>query len=149
VQSRPCCAWIHLDVVNFELPANFEELRTDAGTIAKREPVCSQSSLAKSVTEHASASVCISQHAFRPITAYCCRLACAGLPTGAHVRARVWQLLLGYLPRHSAEWEVTLSTRRSEYASFCEDFMLTANRVVCSCAGLTCGHCLSWTPSKS
>ena len=59
-----------------------------------------------------------------------CRLACAGLPEGARVRARVWQLLLGYLPPDSQQWAETLSKRRAEYKSFCRDFMVKPDQSV-------------------
>jgi hypothetical protein len=53
-----------------------------------------------------------------------CSLACSGLPSGEGIRARVWQLLLGYLPPARAAWAPTQQRRRQEYKSFCADFRL-------------------------
>lgn len=59
-----------------------------------------------------------------------CRLASAGIPEGKGVRARCWQLLLGYLPPSRDAWQETLDKRRKEYASFCEDFALSTEKAV-------------------
>lgn len=59
-----------------------------------------------------------------------CRLASAGIPEGKGVRARCWQLLLGYLPPRRDAWKDTLAKRRQEYASFCQDFALSTEKAV-------------------
>eukprot|EP00892_Ulva_mutabilis_P000974 jgi/Ulvmu1/10878/UM007_0054.1 len=56
------------------------------------------------------------------------RLASAGIPAGKGVRARCWQLLLGYLPPRRDSWQETLVKRREEYASFCKDFALSTEK---------------------
>ncbi|XP_043701425.1 TBC1 domain family member 13-like isoform X3 [Telopea speciosissima] len=51
------------------------------------------------------------------------RIASSGLPDGGGLRARVWKLLLGYLPASRDLWEGELLADRSKYAKLKEELL--------------------------
>ncbi|KAG9139125.1 hypothetical protein Leryth_019103 [Lithospermum erythrorhizon] len=52
------------------------------------------------------------------------RLASQGIPDGGGLRATVWKLLLGYLPRDRSLWSTELSKKRSQYKNFKDDLLM-------------------------
>ncbi|XP_042489392.1 TBC domain-containing protein C1952.17c-like isoform X2 [Macadamia integrifolia] len=57
------------------------------------------------------------------------RIASSGLPDGGGLRARVWKLLLGYLPASRDLWEGELLANRSKYAKLKEELLLSPSEV--------------------
>ncbi|XP_043701426.1 TBC1 domain family member 13-like isoform X4 [Telopea speciosissima] len=57
------------------------------------------------------------------------RIASSGLPDGGGLRARVWKLLLGYLPASRDLWEGELLADRSKYAKLKEELLSSPSEV--------------------
>ncbi|KAJ4958055.1 hypothetical protein NE237_025166 [Protea cynaroides] len=57
------------------------------------------------------------------------RIASSGLLDGGGLRARVWKLLLGYLPASRDLWEGELLANQSKYAKLKEDLLLSPSEV--------------------
>ncbi|XP_062208696.1 uncharacterized protein LOC133910202 [Phragmites australis] len=52
-------------------------------------------------------------------------LAAQGVPDGAGVWSTVWKLLLGFLPNDRSLWEQELAEKRSQYAAFKDEFLVS------------------------
>lgn len=57
------------------------------------------------------------------------RLASQGIPDVGGLRATVWKLLFGYLPRNHDQWESELRKKRSQYAAFKEELLVNPSEV--------------------
>ncbi|KAH9329783.1 hypothetical protein KI387_001891, partial [Taxus chinensis] len=57
------------------------------------------------------------------------RLASQGIPDVEGLRATVWKLLFGYLPRNRELWESELQKKRSQYAAFKEELLVNPSEV--------------------
>ncbi|GLJ15806.1 hypothetical protein SUGI_0260610 [Cryptomeria japonica] len=57
------------------------------------------------------------------------RLASQGIPDVGGLRATVWKLLFGYLPRNRDLWESELQKKRSQYAAFKEELLFNPSEV--------------------
>ncbi|GAA0183748.1 GTPase-activating protein [Lithospermum erythrorhizon] len=57
------------------------------------------------------------------------RLASQGIPDGGGLRATVWKLLLGYLPRDRSLWSTELSKKRSQYKNFKDDLLMNPSEI--------------------
>ncbi|GAQ80933.1 GTPase-activating protein [Klebsormidium nitens] len=52
------------------------------------------------------------------------QLATQGIPDSGGIRAVVWKLLLGYLPRIRSQWEEELAKKREQYAQFSQELIV-------------------------